>query len=133
MRSASVVVSDPWYEPFGIVPLEAMACGAVVVVSAVGGHLDTVLDGVTGLHVPPREPVALAACLRSLLAETGRRRALGAAGLDRARSRYSWDTIAAETTAVYDQVREARPAARAENHGVRAENPAVRAENGAAL
>ncbi len=54
LRSADVVVSDPWYEPFGIVPVEAMACGTAVIASAVGGHLDTVQDGVTGLLVPPR-------------------------------------------------------------------------------
>ena len=42
LRSADVVVSAPWYEPFGIVPVEAMACGTAVVASAVGGHLDTV-------------------------------------------------------------------------------------------
>jgi glycosyltransferase involved in cell wall biosynthesis len=115
MRSASVVVSDPWYEPFGIVPLEAMACGAAVIASAVGGHLDTVIDGVTGLLVPPRDPVTLAARLRSLLAEPGLRTSLGSAGLDRARSRYSWDTIAAETEAVYGQLDETQPLVCAED------------------
>jgi glycosyltransferase involved in cell wall biosynthesis len=54
LRSADVVVSDPWYEPFGIVPLEAMACGSSLVASAVGGHIDTVQDGINGLLVPPR-------------------------------------------------------------------------------
>src|SRR5919106_67170 len=47
LRSADVVACVPWYEPFGIVPLEAMACGAPVVASHVGGHLDTIVDGVT--------------------------------------------------------------------------------------
>jgi D-inositol-3-phosphate glycosyltransferase len=118
MRSASVVVSAPWYEPFGIVPLEAMACGAAVIVSAVGGHLDTVADGVTGLLVPPRDPAALAARLRLLLAEPGLRCSLSRAALHRIRSRYGWDTIAAQTAAVYGGLRErlpARPAAHAEN------------------
>ncbi len=108
LRSADVVVSAPWYEPFGIVPVEAMACGRAVVVSAVGGHLDTVEDGVTGRLVPPRDRSALAATLRQLLADPGLRRRLGAAGAARAATRYSWDKIAAETEAVYDRVRQQR-------------------------
>jgi glycosyltransferase involved in cell wall biosynthesis len=72
LRSADVVVSDPWYEPFGIVPLEAMACGAAVIASSVGGHLDTVADGVTGLLVPPRDPGQLADRIRYLLAGPAR-------------------------------------------------------------
>jgi glycosyltransferase involved in cell wall biosynthesis len=104
LRSADLVVSDPWYEPFGIVPLEAMACGTPVVVSAVGGHLDTVADGRTGLLVPPRDPAALAAALRGLLADPGRRAAMGAAGTERVRRRYRWGRIAEETLAVYERV-----------------------------
>ncbi|WP_344285266.1 glycosyltransferase, partial [Actinomadura napierensis] len=67
LRSASLVVTLPWYEPFGMVPLEAMACGVPVVASAVGGHLDTVVDGVTGVLVPPRDPEAAAAAIRESL------------------------------------------------------------------
>ncbi|HEY3978707.1 MAG TPA: glycosyltransferase [Streptosporangiaceae bacterium] len=104
LRSADLVVSDPWYEPFGIVPLEAMACGTPVVVSAVGGHLDTVVDGRTGLLVPPRNPAALAGALRRLLADPDRRAAMGAAGTERARSRYRWGRIAEETLTVYERV-----------------------------
>ena len=58
LRSADALVTVPWYEPFGITPLEAMACGVPVVASAVGGLIDTVVDGVTGRHVPPRDPGA---------------------------------------------------------------------------
>jgi D-inositol-3-phosphate glycosyltransferase len=108
LGSADIVVSAPWYEPFGIVPVEAMACGKAVVVSAVGGHLDTVEDGVTGRLVPPRDPAALTAALTQLLAEPGLRRRLGTAGAARAAARYSWDKIAAETEAVYDRVRQER-------------------------
>jgi glycosyltransferase involved in cell wall biosynthesis len=67
----------------------------------VGGHLDTVEDGVTGRLVPPRDHAALTAALTQLLADPGLRRKLGTAGAAHAASRYSWDTIAAETEAVY--------------------------------
>jgi D-inositol-3-phosphate glycosyltransferase len=101
LRSADVVVCTPWYEPFGIVPLEAMACGVPVVVSSVGGLVDTVVDGVTGLHVPPQSPVRLAHALQSLAADPERRAMLGTFGVERVRARYSWSRIAAETLDVY--------------------------------
>ncbi|MCO5970805.1 glycosyltransferase [Actinoallomurus soli] len=104
VRSADVVVSVPWYEPFGIVPIEAMACGVPVVASSVGGHLDTVLDGVTGLRVPPRRPDELAASLRRLLGDSGLRRSLGRAAAEHALGRYPWTQVAAETEAVYERV-----------------------------
>ncbi|MEU4835983.1 glycosyltransferase [Streptosporangium sp. NPDC023615] len=99
MRSADVVVSVPWYEPFGMVPLEAMACGVPVVASAVGGHLDTVAG--CGLLVPPRDPAALAGALRDLFASPGRRRAMGEAGVRRTRESYGWPSVAGRTEAVY--------------------------------
>jgi len=103
-RSADLVVSVPWYEPFGIVPAEAMACGTPVVVSAVGGHLDTVVEGETGCFVPARRSDALAASLRELLAAPGVRAAMGRAGARRARAHYGWDRIAERTEAPYEQV-----------------------------
>jgi len=104
IRSADVAVSVPWYEPFGIAPVEAMACGVPVVASAVGGHLDTVADGVTGLHVPARRPVELAWLLRRLVADRALRSALGAAAAEHVRDRYPWHRIAAETEAVYERL-----------------------------
>ena len=100
-RSADLVVNVPWYEPFGIVPLEAMACGVPVVASAVGGLVDSVVDGVTGVHVPPRRPGLLAAAVAALLADPERRATLGATGARRARRRYGWDRIAGSTLGVY--------------------------------
>lgn len=102
-RSADAVVCTPWYEPFGIVPVEAMACGVPVVVTPVGGLTDTVVDGVTGLHVPP-DPNRLCRALHELLASPYRRGSLGAAGRDRARSRYTWHRVAAETAGVYERL-----------------------------
>jgi len=110
LRSAEVVVCTPWYEPFGIVPLEAMACGRPVVAAAVGGMLDTVVDGVTGLHVPPRDPDALAVALRDLLADPVGRAEMGRAGLRRVADRYSWERVAADTEAVYVRLRTNRVA-----------------------
>jgi D-inositol-3-phosphate glycosyltransferase len=107
-RSADLVVNVPWYEPFGIVPLEAMACGVPVVVSAAGGLVDSVVDGVTGVHVPPRRPSLLADAVAGLLADPERRAALGAAGARRARRRYGWDRIAGSTLEVYASLLEAR-------------------------
>jgi D-inositol-3-phosphate glycosyltransferase len=93
MRSADVVVCVPWYEPFGLVALEAMACGVPVVASAVGGLTDTVVDGTTGVHVPPRAPGEVAAAVRALLADSRRRTALGAAGVQRVVARYTWPRV----------------------------------------
>jgi D-inositol-3-phosphate glycosyltransferase len=104
LRSADAVVCVPWYEPFGIVPLEAMACGRAVVASAVGGIQDTVVDQVTGLLVPPRRPDALAVALRRLLAAPTQALAFGIAGRDRVLARYGWDRIADSTLAVYEEV-----------------------------
>jgi glycosyltransferase involved in cell wall biosynthesis len=104
IRSADIVVSVPWYEPFGIVPVEAMACGRPVVGSAVGGLLDTVVPGVTGELVPPREPAALAQTLRRLLDDPDRRRRYGEAGRRRAVEYYDWSAVVAETESVYRSV-----------------------------
>jgi D-inositol-3-phosphate glycosyltransferase len=110
--TADAVVCTPWYEPFGIVPLEAMACGVPVVAAAVGGLRDTVVDQVTGLLVPPRDPVATAVALARLLGDPCLRRRLGRAGQQRARARYSWDGVAAQTESAYQLTLDAGAARR---------------------
>jgi len=104
IRSADLVVCAPWYEPFGIVPLEAMASGVAVVATAVGGLIDTVVHGTTGLHVPPRDPDAIAAALTTLLADPAGLVDLGRAGAARAHSRYTWDRVAADTERAYSRM-----------------------------
>jgi len=122
LRSLDAFVCAPWYEPFGIVPLEAMACGVPVVAASVGGLIDTVVDGVTGRLVPPRDPEAIADALVTLLADPEKAHGYGRAGRDRVESRYSWDRIAAKTAASYrDTVARAaatpRPTVSAEGAG----------------
>ncbi|MFI9237582.1 glycosyltransferase [Streptomyces sp. NPDC053079] len=109
LRSADMVLCTPVYEPFGIVPLEAMACGIPVVATDVGGHRDTVADGESGLLVPPGLPGPLAEAVRALLESPGRLRSYGRAGRARALARYTWDRVADGVEDVYDRVAAPRP------------------------
>jgi glycosyltransferase involved in cell wall biosynthesis len=101
LRSADVVVCAPWYEPFGIVPLEAMGCGVPVVAAAVGGLVDTVVDGRTGRHVRPQDPAAIAEAVAGILEDPEEAAELGRSGNRRVRARYSWNRIAADTEKAY--------------------------------
>ncbi|MBM7173711.1 glycosyltransferase [Streptomyces sp. G44] len=111
LRAADVVLCPADYEPFGIVPLEAMACGRPVVASAVGGQLDTVADPATGRLVPPRDPEALADAVAELLADPGAREACGEAGRRRTLRRFGWARVAAATEAEYCDVLDTQPVA----------------------
>jgi D-inositol-3-phosphate glycosyltransferase len=101
LRSANLVVSTCQYEPSGMTSLQAMACGTPVIAPPVAGHADAVVDGTTGILIPPGRPALLAQRIRQLLAHPMLLEAYGVAAVDRTRSRYSWDRIAAETLAVY--------------------------------
>jgi D-inositol-3-phosphate glycosyltransferase len=103
LRSADLVVSTCQYEPSGMTSLQAMACGTPVIAPPVAGHADAVVDGTTGILIPPGRPALLAQRIRQLLAHPMLLEAYGVAGVDRARSRYSWDRIASETLAVYNK------------------------------
>ncbi|HRO59900.1 MAG TPA: glycosyltransferase [Burkholderiaceae bacterium] len=102
--AADVFVTTPWYEPFGITPLEAMACARPVVGSAVGGIKYSVDDGVTGLLVPPRDPTALAAALLRLRRDPQWACEMGRAGRARVASQFTWSRVAAELARVYRRV-----------------------------
>ncbi|BCL23831.1 glycosyltransferase [Streptomyces tuirus] len=102
--SADLVLCTPVYEPFGIVPLEAMACGVPVVATDVGGHRDSVADGVTGRLVAPQDPGAVAAVVRELLGHDALRRRQGAAGRERVLAHYTWRRVADGVQQVHHQV-----------------------------
>jgi glycosyltransferase involved in cell wall biosynthesis len=104
LRSADLVACTPWYEPFGIVPLEAMACGVPVVATAVGGMLDSVVHDVTGRLIAPKRPRECVHAVTSILRDSFLRRSLGLAGRDRACARYSWDRAAVDTVRVYERL-----------------------------
>ena len=104
LRSADLVISTCQYAPSGTTSLQAMACGTPVIAPPVGGHMDAVVDGTTGIIIPPDRPALLAQRIRQLLAHPMLIEAYGVAAVDRVRSRYSWDRIAGETLAVYDRV-----------------------------
>jgi len=101
IRSADLVVCTPWYEPFGIVPIEAAACGRVVVGSAVGGLLDTVVDGETGRLVSGNDPSAVAAAVQDVIRDPLRKRRFEVAARYRAVALYDWDSVAAATAGAY--------------------------------
>jgi len=107
MRSADAVVAAPWYEPFGIVPVEAMACGVPVIGSAVGGLLDTVVDGHTGFLVRPRDPEAIAERVDFLLTHPRVRARMARAAIARA-ALYQWPKVAHRMAALYARAVAAR-------------------------
>jgi glycosyltransferase involved in cell wall biosynthesis len=102
--AGDVKVTTPWYEPFGLTPLEAMACGRPVVGSAVGGLTFSVQDGVTGLLVPPRAPQALAASLERLLRDPSLRECFGRAGRRRVETEFGWPLAAQRFADLYQQL-----------------------------
>jgi D-inositol-3-phosphate glycosyltransferase len=91
------------YESFGMVALEAMACGTPVVASGVGGLLYLVRDGRTGFHIPDSDPAALADRLQMLLTDPQLRHELGRHAANVARS-YSWERITDQVMTLYESV-----------------------------
>lgn len=102
---AAVVACPSRREGFGVVAAEAMAHGRPVVASAVGGLLDLVVDGKTGLLVPPGDIRALRAALERLLDDSALRRRLGEAGRERARGQLAWGVVLDRTLEAYDDAR----------------------------
>jgi glycosyltransferase involved in cell wall biosynthesis/phosphoheptose isomerase len=110
--AADAFVTAPWYEPFGITPLEAMACACPVVAADVGGLRYTVADGETGFLVPPRDPAAIGQRLAALVARPAAARAMGEAGRARVTERFTWRQVALQMEEVYRETRAKRAARR---------------------
>jgi D-inositol-3-phosphate glycosyltransferase len=102
--AADVFVTTPWYEPFGITPLEAMACGTPVVGSNVGGIKFSVRDGETGYLVPPRDPDALAERLAHLFGHPQLLNLLGRQAIHRTDDLFTWRHVASAVAALYERI-----------------------------
>lgn len=109
--AADIFITTPWYEPFGMTPLEAMACARPVIGSRVGGIKSTVVDGQTGFLVPPRDPVAVADRVAALLGDRRLLNAFGEAGWLRAKEHFTWSGVASRVAQLYREVQAAAPAA----------------------
>ena len=102
--AADVFVTVPWYEPFGITPVEAMACGTPVVGSNVGGIKYTVRDGETGYLVPPRDPDAVAERIAALLRNPRLMNVVRRQAIRRAHDLFTWARVADGVAALYEDV-----------------------------
>ncbi|HEU4527999.1 MAG TPA: glycosyltransferase [Actinomycetota bacterium] len=102
--AADVFVTTPWYEPFGITPLEAMACGTPVIGSNVGGVKFSVRDGETGYLVPPRDPDATAERLARLLSDDRLLALFRRQAIRRANDLFTWRKVASDVAALYERV-----------------------------
>src|SRR5207247_3308389 len=101
MSHAAVFACPSVYEPFGLINLESMGCETPVVASAVGGILEVVVDGETGLLVEPARPDALASALVRVLGNPTLAREMGRAGRKRVEEKFSWASVAERTEQVY--------------------------------
>ena len=99
--AADVTVTTPWYELFGMVPLESMACGTPVIASDLGGHRFSIVSGEAGYLVPPRDPAALEDRLEQVLGQAGERRRLSQNGLKRVADLFTWEKVTDQIAKVY--------------------------------
>jgi len=109
--AADVFATTPWYEPFGITPVEAMACARPVIGADTGGIRYTVEDGKTGFLVPPKDPAALASSLAMLARDRRLARSMGRAGARRARRWFTWERVSRELLQVFGRLDYAAPPA----------------------
>ena len=106
--AGDIAVTTPWYEPFGLTPLEGMACGRPVIGSAVGGITFTLVDGQTGFLVEPRDPEMLAARLYQALTEPELCAHMGRVARLRVEREFTWSTVARRTADLYSMTQSAQ-------------------------
>lgn len=99
--AADLFISTPWYEPFGITPLESMACGTPVIGSDVGGIKYTIKDGETGFLVPPRKPLQLARRIIFVLNNRMLLQNMKISSIRRVNSMFTWKRVAYDMRQVY--------------------------------
>ena len=114
--AADIFVSTPWYEPFGITPLEAMACGTPVIGANVGGIKHSVADGQTGFLVPPHQPNALAEKIMHLLSDEKMYRAMQKNAIRRVNRFFTWSKVAEGVHHLYHEVILAKKKAAEQEH-----------------
>jgi len=102
--AADLFITTPWYEPFGITPLEAMACGTPVIGANVGGIKYSVVDGETGALVAPENPEELAEKVSELLADKNELRRLGQNAIRRVNAHFTWKSVANKVNALYEEI-----------------------------
>ena len=102
--AADMTVIPSFYEPFGLVPLESMACGTAVIASKVGGLQWTIRDGKTGYLVPARDHMAFAEKIRYLFTHSATRKHMRENGVDRVRRMFGWDAVASQMSLLYYDV-----------------------------
>ena len=102
--AADVFVTTPWYEPFGITPLEAMACGIPVIGANVGGIKHTVVDGKTGFLVPPKQPKLLADRISLLVNNRRLIDHMGKQALQHVHQHFTWEKVAEKMLDLYQSI-----------------------------
>ena len=100
--ASDIFITTPWYEPFGITPLEAMACGTPVIGSNVGGIKYSVKDGETGLLINPHNPAELAGAVSELLNNPGKLSEMSANAIERVNEHFTWAKVAQQVHIVYN-------------------------------
>ncbi len=114
--AADVFISTPWYEPFGITPIESMACGTPVIGASVGGIKYTVVDGETGYLVPPNDPQAVGERLLDLYRNPKLLKEFSQNALKRVNKSFTWQKVGEMIANFYEEILAEKILARGNGH-----------------